>query len=144
MTIEKLTIAYMVGADLYASGRDYDLGLLLGELTETYNDIYGAGRWLAAPTTDLPADFSTDTYTIEGGQLVKASPELIAERQAAKAKAAASVEIAQLRAYLTQTDYAPIKCGELGLSMAEIYPELHAERTAARARINELQEGGAE
>lgn len=92
----------------------------------------------------LPADFSTDTYTIENGKLVKANPELIAERLAVKAKAAASVEIAELRAYLTQTDYAPIKCGELGLSMAEIYPELHAQRTAARARINLLQEGGAE
>ena len=34
--------------------------------------------------------------------------------------------------YLERTDYTVIKCTELGLSMLEEYPEIHALRTIAR------------
>lgn len=45
----------------------------------------------------------------------------------------------QLKAYLNETDYQAIKCGELGLSMEEEYPESYQQRIAARARINEIE-----
>ena len=48
-------------------------------------------------------------------------------------------EISDLKTYLRETDYQAIKCGELGLSMAEEYPDSHAKRTQARARINEIE-----
>ena len=48
-------------------------------------------------------------------------------------------ELSELKQYLTATDYQAIKCGELGLSMAIEYPESHAKRTKARARINEIE-----
>lgn len=83
-----------------------------------------------------------DNYTIENGQLVLASPEVIAERQAAQAQANAVAEIVELKAYLTSTDWVVTKCMELSTPVVELYPAIHAERNAARARINEL-EGGA-
>ncbi len=49
-----------------------------------------------------------------------------------------SAEIASLKDQLAATDWAVVKCAELGLSMAEQYPELAAQRTAWRARVNEL------
>ena len=48
-------------------------------------------------------------------------------------------ELVELKQYLSDTDYQAIKCGELGLSMATEYPESHAQRTAARNRINEIE-----
>ncbi len=48
-------------------------------------------------------------------------------------------ELSELKQYLSATDYQAIKCGELGLSMATEYPESHAKRTEARARINEIE-----
>ena len=48
-------------------------------------------------------------------------------------------EMSELKRYLSQTDYQAIKCGELGLSMATEYPDSHAKRTQARARINEIE-----
>lgn len=60
-------------------------------------------------------------------------PELTAEEQA-------KMEILQLKQYLSDTDYCAIKCGELGLSMQQEYPEIYQKRIDARARINELEE----
>lgn len=53
-------------------------------------------------------------------------------------------EIEYLKAKLTQTDWAVIKCAELGLPMAEQYPSEYAERIACRERINELENLGAD
>ena len=48
-------------------------------------------------------------------------------------------ELATLKAYLANTDYMAIKCGELGMSMASTYPNEYIERIKARARINEIE-----
>lgn len=45
---------------------------------------YNPAVWACVAPSDLPADFSVETYTIEHGVLIKASPEVIAEREAAK------------------------------------------------------------
>lgn len=44
---------------------------------------YNPAVWACVAPSDLPADFSVETYTIEHGVLIKASPEVIAEREAA-------------------------------------------------------------
>lgn len=49
-------------------------------------------------------------------------------------------EIWKLKKYLSETDWAVVKCMELGISMAEKYPELYQKRTEARAKINELED----
>ncbi|MEG1588625.1 MAG: hypothetical protein RR354_04760 [Mucinivorans sp.] len=71
---------------------------------------------------------------------------MIAEREAAALRAAeqaaTAVEIARLKEYLTATDWAVVKCLEIGTPLAKAYPELATRRIEARARINELQRGG--
>lgn len=62
-----------------------------------------------------------------------AVPQPTAEEQAQS-------EISQLKQYLADTDYCAIKCAELGLSMANEYPEIYQKRIASRARINELEQ----
>lgn len=57
-----------------------DSGSLYGELSELRAEF---GNMVIVDPSDLPADFSIETYTIENGELVKASPEVIAEREAA-------------------------------------------------------------
>ena len=52
----------------------------------------------------------------------------------------AQQEIQNLKQYLSETDYMAIKCGELGLAMAEEYPVEYQKRKDARARINELEQ----
>lgn len=54
-------------------------------------------------------------------------------------KMRAAEEIAELKQYLTDTDYCVIKCMELGVAISEAYPEVHQKRTEARERINELE-----
>lgn len=47
--------------------------------------------------------------------------------------------IAEAKAYLSETDYAVIKCGELGLDLETEYPGLKAERQAKRDLINQAE-----
>lgn len=89
--------------------------------------------------TLLPADFSAETYTVTNGKLVPANTEVLDARETIKAKAAAEVEIAELKQYLADTDYCVIKAAEVSAPMAELYPEQHTRRAEARARINELE-----
>ncbi|MEG0033368.1 MAG: hypothetical protein RR689_03590, partial [Mucinivorans sp.] len=109
-------------------------------------DLPATKGWLIITTSDLPSDFSVDTYTIVNGELVRLSTEVIAEREAAALRAAeqaaTAVEIARLKEYLTATDWAVVKCLEIGTLLAKAYPELATRRIEARARINELQRGG--
>lgn len=77
-TIALLRIQFNI---LYKSTVEYDFEHYKEEETLGLNKIHGTGNWLITPTSDLPTDFSIDNYTIENGQLVKASPEVIAERQ---------------------------------------------------------------
>jgi hypothetical protein len=48
-------------------------------------------------------------------------------------------EMLDLKRYLSETDYAVIKCNELGLSFATEYPEMAQRRAEARVRINEIE-----
>lgn len=48
-------------------------------------------------------------------------------------------EINNQRAILLNTDWCVIKCRETGQSMQELYPDVSAVRTTARARINDLE-----
>lgn len=48
-------------------------------------------------------------------------------------------EINNQRAILLNTDWCVIKCQETGQSMQELYPDVSAVRTTARARINDLE-----
>lgn len=48
-------------------------------------------------------------------------------------------EVRQYKEYLSSTDWAVVKCMELGVSIAEVYPEIHQKRTEARAEINKLE-----
>ena len=50
-----------------------------------------------------------------------------------------SKEINKLKKVLADTDYCVIRCQELGLDMADEYPDEHRSRADARARINELE-----
>ena len=54
-------------------------------------------------------------------------------------KQADQKRIAELKAYLSSTDYKAIKCGELGLLMSNEYPEDYQKRSEARAEINTLE-----
>lgn len=49
------------------------------------------------------------------------------------------MRIAELKDYLTTTDWCVVKCLETGMSMAEAYPEVLQAREAARAEINEME-----
>ena len=46
---------------------------------------------------------------------------------------------AELQSFLSDTDYAVIKCGELTLDLETEYPGLSEKRAQARAKINELE-----
>ena len=46
---------------------------------------------------------------------------------------------AELQNFLSDTDYAVIKCGELKLDLETEYPGLSEKRAQARAKINELE-----
>ena len=48
-------------------------------------------------------------------------------------------EIAQLKDFLTETDYIYPKCLELGLDVSIEYTDTVAQRIVARARIQELE-----
>lgn len=146
--IQHTTTLTVQGTKLGMQQRPCDTDKLREDLRAYYDKTYGQGNWLIAPTSELPSEFATDpraaqqAYTIENGVLIKASPEVIAEREAAQAQVTAAVEITKLKTYLTSTDWVVTKCMELGTPITELYQAIHAERNAARARINEL-EGGA-
>ncbi|MCI7307113.1 hypothetical protein [Alistipes senegalensis] len=53
-----------------------------------------------------------------------------------------TMRIAELKGYLTTTDWCIVKCLETGVSMAETYPEVLQAREAARTEINELEARG--
>lgn len=139
-TPQWITTAAVKDGALSTHQRLYFLDLLKQEMTDHLDTEYGTGNWLMLPTDELPADFSTETYTVIDGRLVPANTEVLDARAAVKAKAAAEVEIAELKQYLADTDYCVIKAAEAGAPMAELYPEQHTRRTEARARINELEQ----
>lgn len=50
-----------------------------------------------------------------------------------------TMRIAELKNYLTATDWCVVKCLETGQTMNDAYPEILQAREAARAEINELE-----
>lgn len=54
-------------------------------------------------------------------------------------KELATMEIQELKQYLSDTDYTVIKCQELGLNYANTYPNEAQKRAEARDRINFLE-----
>lgn len=67
----------------------------------------------------------------DGTYIIGGQPEIVVST---------AMEIWELKRYLSATDWAVVKCMELGISMAEKYPELYQKRTEARAEINRLEE----
>lgn len=71
---------------------------------------------------------------------VEANPHMVIPGETFEERMSLESEYAQLKKYLTDTDWHVIKCMELGVSMAVRYPEVHQQRTEARERINEIEE----
>ena len=95
----------------------------------TYTTLTSAEIATLAPLLNALGDRSLHangdgTYTIEANEPYVKMPQ---------------EEIAELKQYLSDTDYTVIKCMEQGLSMSDLYPEVLAKRVEARARINELE-----
>ena len=83
---------------------------------------------------DVPGVKASDAY-----DEVQRIQVYVPYTEAEIAKMKAEEEIAELKNYLSETDYCVIKCMELGLSISTAYPEVHQKRTEARSRINELE-----
>mgnify|MGYP006969197692 CR=1 FL=1 len=66
-------------------------------------------------------------------------PDKVLSEHPLHVRTALEREIESLTAYLANTDYMAIKCGELGMSMSSTYPNEYMERIKARARINEIE-----
>lgn len=85
--------------------------------------------YLIIPISDLPADFSPETYTIENGKLVKASEELIASRQAASLAAYNEGQrVLREAEYRASTDPRVLEL------IADADPEIAAMKADIRAR----------
>ena len=49
-------------------------------------------------------------------------------------------EVRQQEAFLRKTDWTVVKCLELGIAISEKYPDIHQQRTQARAQINQNEQ----
>ena len=79
-------------------------------------------------------------YTIEQVEAYLVEhPEALLDMTVIKQERARTQEIAQLKTYLTSTDYIYPKCLELGLDVNTEYAEVVEQRKNARARIQELE-----
>lgn len=92
------------------------------------------------------ADFcnATQKYTIEDKGDWYEVVEIPQPSEEYKQKQEAMNLRSQLQAFLSDTDYAVIKCGELKLDLDAEYPGLSEKRAQARAKINELESEYAE
>lgn len=99
-----LTIASVKDAMLITSERVYYENMLHEEMAEYMDQEHGPGNWIITPTDNLPEGFDPATYTIEAGQLVPASAEVVAARQQAETARKAAVVRVQRNERLTATD----------------------------------------
>lgn len=98
-------------------------------------EMFGSGYNVVPKTID-----STNMYDVEDVKdYCLKNPSKVLTGHPLEEKERTAYEISKLKAYLSSTDYAVIKCQELGLDMNSEYPELMQKRAEARARINELE-----
>lgn len=133
--IQHTTTLTVQGTKLGMQQRPCDTDKLREDLRVYYDKTYGHGNWLIAPMSELPSEFATDpraaqqTYTIENGELVKASPEVIAEREAA-ARAAYN-EAQRLK---REAEYRAVTDPRVLELIADSTPEIAALKDAIREK----------
>ena len=64
----------------------------------------------------------------------------LAVQQSAKQYTALRAEIREQEELLRKTDWTVVKCLELGITVSEKYPDIHQQRTKARAQINQNEQ----
>ena len=84
--------------------RYYCEDMLIREQAEWLDNEFGSGNWTIIPTDDLPVNFDPATYTIENGQLVPASADVMVLREQARTAKRATVLRSQRDKALTATD----------------------------------------
>lgn len=99
-----LTTATVKDGMLTTTQRLYWEDKLRDEMASFFDQEYGAGNWLIVQTDELPKDFSTDTYTVENGQLVPASAEVLEARRKAENSRKAETIRAERDRRLAATD----------------------------------------
>ena len=103
-----------------------------------------SGHWTGGTPYWLPSEgddyTSEERYMTEIGALPEGAVTVKPEKpQDVIQKEELEASIAEAKAYLAETDYAVIKCGELGLDLETEYPGLKAERQAKRDLINQAE-----
>ncbi len=94
--------------------------------------------YLVSDESEIEQLYSHDKelfFTLQG----KVLPPLDVN-QSVKQYAALRREVGQCKRLLQETDWTVVKCMELGIKVSEKYPEIHRQRTEARARINENEQ----
>ncbi len=90
--------------------------------------------YLVADESEIKQLYSHDKelfFTLQGKIL-----QPLAASQSVKQYDALQREIGQYKKLLRDTDWTVVKCLELGIKVGEKYPEIHRQRTKARAQIN--------
>lgn len=119
-----LTIATVKDGMLNTYGRYYYEDMLRKEQSEWLDREFGPGNWTMLPTDNLPEGFGPATYTVENGQLVPASAEVLeARREAENARETEAVRSAREARYRTETD-------QMLFDAMERYAKAHPEELA--------------
>ena len=99
-------------------------------------DAQGNGGYNVVPKEVDPYNL----YTIEQVEAyLLEHPEALLDMQTIEIERSRTQEIAQLKTYLTSTDYIYPKCIELGLDVNTEYAEVVEQRKTTRARIQEIE-----
>ena len=94
--------------------------------------------YLVSDESEIKPLYSHDKqlfFTLRGKVL-----QPLAVSESAEQYAALRREIGQCKRWLQETDWTVVKCLELGIKASEKYPEIHRQRTEARAQINENEQ----
>lgn len=109
--------------------RVYDNQEYFGALENLQKDFPTSDGWLIVDPAELPADFSVETYTIVNGELVKASADVIAEREAKKREA-----YNEQQRLARQAEYRAVTDPQVIEMLADTTPEIAALKEAIRAK----------
>lgn len=109
--------------------RVYDNQEYFGALENLQKDFPTSDGWLIVDPDELPSDFSVESYTLKDGELVRASADVIAEREA-KAREAYNERQRALREaeYRATTDPQVIEL------LADATPEIAALKAQIREK----------